>query len=115
MNLVLINLIISICTVETGLTNVINKHDGNSSSIGLCQVKLETAKRFDKRVTVKKLMNKDYNIKMAYKYFMHQFLRYGNVRQAISSYNHGSFTNKNKNYVDKVLQVYDNNGLIYSY
>lgn len=105
----------SICTVETGLTNVVHKHDGNSPSIGFCQVKLETAKRFDKTASFKKLMDKEYNIVIAYKYYIHQFIRYKDYKKAISAYNRGSFTTKNKAYVNKVLKTYNNNGLIYAY
>ena len=98
-------LLLSICNVETKLRNVINYNDGRSHSYGLCQIKLNTARLFDKRATVKKLMNIEYNIKIASKYLEWQLKRYANdTVKAVSAYNAGKFKLSNNKYVQKVFK-----------
>lgn len=116
MDTIILTLVMSICTIETGMTNKVNRFDGGSPSWGYCQVKITTAKRFDSKVTVKKLMNRDYNMKIAQMYLTHQLERYnGDVKKAVSAYNHGSYSTKNTKYVDKVIDNYISYGLVFNH
>lgn len=69
----------------------IHHDDGNSDSIGVCQIKLQTAKMLGFKGTEKQLLNPHVNIKYAAKYLSHQLYRYdGDVTKSIISYNIGS-------------------------
>lgn len=106
------DLLKSLCYVES-THNVYAVHidDGGSNSIGVCQIKLPTAKLMGFRGTDKELMNVHDNVKYAAKYLTFQLRRYnGNVYKAVAAYNTGSYITHNgvdpinKPYVNKVLK-----------
>lgn len=85
------NLLSSICYIESQ-HNVAAVHyrDGRDTSVGLCQIKLKTARGLGFRGTEKQLMEPRYNIKYAGKYLRHQIRRYhGNIAQGVIAYNMG--------------------------
>ena len=107
-------ILLGICTTESNLRNVINHNDGGSPSYGICQIKLNTAKMFNPRITPKELMNPELNAYYAARYIKHQMNRYNeNIIKAIAAYNSGRVKyNKsgriiNYKYVRKVLTHYD--------
>lgn len=78
--------------------------------MGVCQVKLNTARLMGFHGNAAKLAYPSINIYYAGKYLRHQLDRYqGNVPQAVASYNAGKcrFNKKglikNRKYVEKVL------------
>lgn len=104
-----VQLMLALCTVESGLNPIaVNQYDGNSASYGLCQIKLETAKRFIPKITAKALLRPAFNVVAATKYLRHQYNRYGDWRMAIAAYNSGTVKYNqygklvNRNYVQKV-------------
>lgn len=116
-------IVMSICWIESGHKNVVNKHDGGSPSYGICQVKLDTAnwmKEYNripgKPLTSKDLMNPETNIQYAELYLRYQLKVYNNdINCAISAYNAGSCIKWNqKRYVKRVLEkakeIYDLDG-----
>lgn len=98
-------LLISVCSVETGLVNKNNFEDRVEASLGVCQVQLTTARRFGKHYDMLALQQPRTNILVAAKYLKWQLNRYGSEYMAISSYNAGSFTTKNQRYVDNVYKI----------
>jgi soluble lytic murein transglycosylase-like protein len=86
-----VDLLSSLCYVESKHNiATIHVHDGNSSSFGVCQIKLKTARGLGFRGTEKQLMEPKYNVKYAGKYLKHQLIRYhGNVEKAVIAYNMG--------------------------
>lgn len=104
----------AIALTESGGKNVITYNDGDSHSYGVMQVKLSTAKMFDKKATAKKLMKAEYNVDIAAKYLKWQIARYNNdTYKAIAAYNSGSVKYKkgkhelvNSPYVKKVAKNY---------
>ena len=91
-------LLSSLCYVESKHDiQAFHKDDGHSNSVGVCQIKLQTAKHLGFKGTEKQLMIPQNNIKYAAKYLSHQIKRYnGNLTYGIISYNMGSrknFTN----------------------
>jgi soluble lytic murein transglycosylase-like protein len=104
---IITSLLIAICTVESsGKTNAINIQDGDSASLGYCQVKYSTAKWLGYKGAISELwLNKETNKKYARKFIEYQYKRYGgDIYKVISSYNAGTATSKNKKYVNKVLK-----------
>lgn len=106
------DVLVSLCTVETHLRNVINHQDGNSASYGICQVKLETAKMFSPNITAKDLMKPEINADIAAKYLRKQIDRYeGDVHCGLAAYNAGRCNKndfgviRNVKYVNKVKNV----------
>lgn len=89
-------LLVSICTVETNLTNVVTLHDGrpsssgiSSASVGVCQVKPSTSRLLG--IHPKFLMDVETNALVAAGYLSHQMKRYrGNRRLATMAYNGGT-------------------------
>jgi hypothetical protein len=87
-------LLSSVCYVESTHRNVVNTHDGHSPSLGVCQVKLATARQMGFKGTEKQLLLPVYNIHYAGLYLRHQIQRYhGSLKRAVIAYNQGS-TNK---------------------
>jgi soluble lytic murein transglycosylase-like protein len=86
------NLLSSLCYVESKYNVLaIHKDDGTSNSVGVCQVKLKTAKWLGFEGTEKELMNPETNIWYAAKYLSYQLKRYhGNVKKAVIAYNIGN-------------------------
>ena len=104
----------AICWVESKHKNgSVNYFDGKSHSLGLCQVKLETARWLGYKGTEQELQfNPIINITYAAKYLSYQLERYNNmIDYAIAAYNSGSLIqnkyNKivNRKYVEKVKEA----------
>lgn len=106
----------AICFVESSHnTRVVNKSDGGSPSIGVCQIKYTTARQMGYRGYPNTLFKPISNIYYAGKYLRHQINRYGEMLPAIAAYNSGTyFVDKNGRafnykYVGRVLQVWRKN------
>ena len=108
-------LLSALCYVESGhKVTAINVNDGGADSLGVCQIKLTTAKLVGYKGTAKELHKSPFlNISFAGKYLKKQLTRYnGDIVQAIAAYNAGRcrFNNKgqikNRIYVSKVLKAW---------
>lgn len=85
------NLLSSLCYVESKHDiNAIHHDDGTSNSVGVCQVKLKTAKWLGFKGTEKQLMNPKTNIYYAGLYLKYQLKRYKSIEKAVISYNKGN-------------------------
>lgn len=85
------NLLSSLCYVESRHDiTAIHKDDGNSDSLGICQIKLATAQWLGFRGTRTQLMEPGINIKYAGLYLKWQILRYKSIQKAVISYNRGN-------------------------
>lgn len=91
-------LLLAICTHESGLNNVTVYHDGGSPSIGVCQVKYETAKMIGFKGKADDLINPFQNAKWAARYLAFQVKRYGNSDwcKLAAAYNAGTFNESKK-------------------
>lgn len=88
------NLLSSVCFIETKhQIHKIHRHDGDSDSIGICQIKLKTAKWLGFKGTEQDLLNPKINILYAGKYLDYQLRRYHNVSKAVIAYNQGHVGN----------------------
>lgn len=99
------NLLSSLCYVEsTHNIKALHRDDGNSNSVGVCQVKLKTAQWLGFKGTEKQLMDPTTNIYYAAKYLAWQKRRYNSVTKAIIAYNIGNANNLTRTkYSDKVI------------
>lgn len=102
-------LLSAVCWVESSHTNVINYNDFGSPSIGICQIKNNTAKQMGFKNA--RLINPSVNVQVAAKYLRYQLDRYKSINHAVAAYNSGSVKYKgnefvNKKYVRKVLMRY---------
>lgn len=103
-------LLSAVCYVESHhKPRAVNRQDGGSPSLGLCQIKLDTAKLLGFQGKEKDLMNPKVNAYYAAKYLKKQLDRYdGYYYRAISAYNAGKFwmdlngMARNNDYVEKV-------------
>lgn len=85
------NLLSSLCYVESHhKVSAIHHDDGGADSLGICQIKLKTAKNMGFKGTAKQLMDPKMNIKYAGKYLRHQINRYHSIPIAVIAYNRGS-------------------------
>lgn len=85
-------LLLAVCMQETGLKNVTVQNDGGSPSIGICQVKMGTAKMMKFGGSEKDLSDNFMNAYIAAKYLKYQKQRYGNNWcKAVAAYNAGSY------------------------
>jgi soluble lytic murein transglycosylase-like protein len=108
-----VGLLSALCFTESG-HNVaaIHHDDGNGDSLGICQVKLQTARLMGFKGTQKELMSPKVNIKYSAIYLRKQLSRYGeNSPMAVAAYNSGTFRPgakfaKNQHYVDKVFKAW---------
>lgn len=99
------NLLQSICYIESKHNiSAVHKDDGNSDSLGVCQIKLETAKWLGFKGSKKELMLPEVNLYYSAKYLRYNLDRYnGNTIKAIISYNKGNAKNlKTSKYYNKV-------------
>jgi soluble lytic murein transglycosylase-like protein len=82
----------SLCFVESKYdTSAIHHDDGNGNSLGICQIKYNTARSMGFKGSIKELMNPSTNILYAGKYLKHQIIRYnGSIKKAVIAYNRGS-------------------------
>jgi len=85
-------LLSSLCYVESKhKISAIHKDDGGADSLGVCQVKLATARSLGFKGTAKQLMNPKMNIKYSAMYLNYQVKRYhGNITKAVIAYNRGN-------------------------
>lgn len=86
------NLLASLCYVEsTHNINAIHHHDGDGDSLGVCQVKLKTARWMGFDGSARELMDPSINAYYAAKYLAYQIERYdGDIQKALVAYNMGS-------------------------
>lgn len=101
-------LLSAVCYVESKhKVDAMHLDDGNSNSVGICQIKLSTARWLGFKGTEADLKNPKTNIHYAAKYLKYQLKRYGNdINKAISAYNAGSFKKSNHKYVNKVITAW---------
>lgn len=86
-----LGLIDSLCYIESKhKVNAIHHDDGNSDSIGICQIKYNTAKSLGYRGTIKNLYNPENNIKYAALYLRKQINRYNSIQRGVVAYNRGN-------------------------
>jgi soluble lytic murein transglycosylase-like protein len=85
------DLLKALCYVESKhKPAALNKHDGGSQSLGICQIKFATAKSMGFTGRPSDLMRPEVNILFAGKYLKHQLTRYKNhVEKAVVAYNQG--------------------------
>jgi soluble lytic murein transglycosylase len=99
----------SVCYIESHYdVKAVHKDDGGENSLGVCQVKLSTAKFLGFKGSEAQLMRPEVNAKYAAKYIKYQLNRYeGNIEKAIISYNRGNAKGLTRTkYSLKVLKVY---------
>jgi soluble lytic murein transglycosylase-like protein len=84
-------LLSSLCYIESRhQVNAIHHDDGRTNSVGICQVKLETAKWLGFKGTEKDLMDPRINIYYAGLYLKKQLMRYNaQTNKAVIAYNYG--------------------------
>jgi len=103
------DLLQSVCFIESHHNpNAIHRDDGGSDSIGICQIKLSTAKWLGFAGKPKDLLNPEVNIYYAAKYLKHLQHRYnGSVTKMLIAYNRGSAKKLTRtSYSDNVLNVW---------
>lgn len=109
-----VGLLPAICYVESH-HNILATHkdDGRGTSLGVCQIKLPTARMMGFKGSEKELMDPSNNVYYAGKYLRYNLNRYSQNRaKAIAAYNAGSFrtdsTGKafNYGYVRKVYAAW---------
>jgi soluble lytic murein transglycosylase-like protein len=96
----------AICYTESNYNvNAVHYHDGHGNSVGVCQIKLATARQFGFKGTERSLKDPSNNILYAGRYLQYQLTRYnGNVFKSVGAYNSGSFkAGLNVWYIRKVL------------
>lgn len=99
----------AICTVESANNpSAIHHNDGKGDSLGLCQIKLATARLVGFRGTRKQLMHPKTNALYAAKYLKHQISRYhGNYAKAVTAYNQGTtYNHGGSEYLAKVFTAW---------
>ncbi len=86
-------LLLAVCTTESNLNpNAYVYEDGNSPSIGLCQMKKSTARMFNASVTEKDLLDPKKNVYYSALYLKYQQKRYGDSWvKMVASFNSGSY------------------------
>lgn len=84
----------SLCYIESGHNvTAIAHHDGNSDSLGICQIKLATARYMGFKGTYKQLMTPEVNIHYAGLYLKYNIWKYGSFHRALTAYNRGNAKN----------------------
>lgn len=84
-------ILVAVCAHESGLKNIMVRHDGNSPTYGICMIKYETAAMLGYHGAADGLMNPKTNAKFAALYLKYQFERYQNWCKAIAAYNAGRY------------------------
>jgi soluble lytic murein transglycosylase-like protein len=84
-------ILVAVCSHESGLNNLVTPHDGGSASIGICQVKHDTAVMLGYQGKPEGLLNPKTNAKYAAIYLKFQYDRYQNWCKAIAAYNAGRY------------------------
>lgn len=100
------NLLSSLCYIESSHNiAAVHEDDGGSNSVGVCQIKLSTARWLGFRGTEKQLINPKINIYYAGKYLKYQIKRYDSMTKAIIAYNIGNAKGlTNTKYSTKVIK-----------
>jgi|SRR5579859_2267585 len=107
-------LVSALCWAESAhQTQVYNAELDGHKSLGVCEIKLDTARMMGFHGTEKQLLNPKMNIKYAAKYLKWQIERYdGDVYKGIAAYNSGTYREdkrhrpKNRRYVARVLRAW---------
>ena len=107
-------LLSAVCYVESKHTvGAMHRGDGHSDSIGICQIKLETARFFHFKGTAEQLQDPTTNIKYAAAYLRYQTFRYKcDFKKAVAAYNAGRYNKnmkglpRNNQYVTKVFTAW---------
>lgn len=105
------HILVSVCTVETGLKTVSNFNDPNGGSHGVCQVALPTARSIIPTIDLLALQNPYVNAYVAASYLKQLKHIHKETNRMLAAYNaghvefndDGSFINQE--YVDKVNNV----------
>jgi soluble lytic murein transglycosylase-like protein len=105
------NLLSSLCYVEsTHKIDAIHYNDGKGNSVGICQIKLKSAKQMGFGGTEKQLMNPKTNIYYAAKFLNYQIKRYHSVQRGVIAYNKGNARSlTTSEYQVKVYKKWRNN------
>lgn len=100
----------SICYVESGHdVQAYHENDGDGNSVGLCQIKLKTAKWLGFEGSEQDLLKPDVNIEYAARYLKYQITRYNSVKRGVIAYNVGNARGlEETSYSRKVFDVYEN-------
>lgn len=106
-------LLSALCFTESNhVVRAVNYSDGDSDSLGLCQLKLSTARGLGYQGDAKGLLEAKTNIRYSGYFLAYQLSRYrGDVVAAVSAYNVGQYRVKNGQpvnltYVRKVLKAW---------
>lgn len=97
----------SLCFVESNHNiTAVHHDDGRGDSLGICQIKIDSARQLGFKGTEKELMKPENNIYYAGAYLQHQRTRYnGSITKAVIAYNIGSAKNlTNSKYQTKVFK-----------
>lgn len=108
-------LLSAVCFVESSHNvSAMHLNDGDSHSIGVCQIKLSTSRFLGFKGTAKALSNPKTNVFFAGKYLHYQLCRYnGNLYKAVAAYNVGTFKSDklglpiNRKYVHDVTRAWE--------
>ena len=102
-------LLSSLCYVEsTHNPNAIHRDDGNTDSIGLCQIKYKTAKGMGYNGTEKQLLEPTTNAYYSAMYLKKQIKRYKSVQRGVIAYNRGNSKNlTTSRYQRKVYSIWN--------
>jgi hypothetical protein len=109
------SLLLSVCTVESGLRQVNNFGDANNrGSFGICQVSLDVAREQLHFLDKLALQQNVVNIRVSANHLKKLLKKYQNVNDAVSAYNMGHVRIRNnryanQRYVDKISLLYNNN------
>jgi soluble lytic murein transglycosylase-like protein len=112
-----IGLLPALCYVESGHhADSVHVLDGNANSIGVCQIKLQTARLVGFKGSEKDLKTPFTNIYYSAAYLSHQLTRYrGDIRKGVAAYNAGRYRENdkglimNRKYVQKVFKEWSTN------
>lgn len=101
-------LLASLCYVEsTHKVTAIHHDDGGEDSLGICQVKLNTARYLGFKGTREQLMQPKNNIYYSAKYLAKQIKRYNSTSKGIIAYNRGNAKNlTTTKYLAKVTKTW---------
>jgi soluble lytic murein transglycosylase-like protein len=105
-------LLAALCSIESNhRPNIVRPNDGGgTSSIGLCQIKISTAREVLPKISASELFKPETNMMAAGLYLKKKLKKYKNIPSALAAYNRGrvildkSGKFVNKRYVDGVLK-----------
>ncbi len=85
-----VQLLISVCTVESNLINTSNFKDPHGGSHGICQVSLRSAREFYPNIGINTLKIPEVNASIAAQILREKLNKYKKIELVIASYNSGS-------------------------